>query len=527
VTAVSGSAAVATAAVAQPGHTNGKGIGACVRRSHKGASSALLGAVELRPVGGFGAGWVVGRCGRCRSRLRVRPGVCAGRRRGSGLALAENVIRAGQMSVLGGMSDSERQHVQARVRAAMDAQVINEGVSPGRPGAVQVRRRRRWAASNPRKAAEGYRLRVLTVEDETAAAVQRIFAEDLDGIGDRAIANGLNRDGIACPSANRPEQNRHRQADGWQGSTVRAILDNPRYTGYASFGRWTKHETLLDPDDAAPATWSGSGVRLLIGSCGPGCRHIRRLCQWRRSRQPNYSGGQSPRVVWRRLGRLNVVAGLQLGHICCEGWFGAGSVIGRCRARRSAAVRTTGARSGPRRRARRRGPDHPKTVNLREDLVVERINGWLGRVFHPDNVDETVATLLGAQPTESSRGPREAAKQRLADAEARVRRYQAAIGAGVDPAALVEVMNQAQAERTAARVEVDRAPDETEVSRADVYAMIETLGDIGAVIKDAKPAGPARLYRKLDLQMVYNAEEQAVYVTSCSRVGNECVRGGT
>ena len=31
------------------------------------------------------------------------------------------------MSVLGGMSESERQHIQARVRAAMDAQVLNEG----------------------------------------------------------------------------------------------------------------------------------------------------------------------------------------------------------------------------------------------------------------------------------------------------------------------------------------------------------------------------------------------------------------
>jgi hypothetical protein len=28
-------------------------------------------------------------------------------------------------------------------------------------------------------------------------------------------------------------------------------LENPRYTGYAFFGRWTKHETLLDPDDVA------------------------------------------------------------------------------------------------------------------------------------------------------------------------------------------------------------------------------------------------------------------------------------
>ena len=35
------------------------------------------------------------------------------------------------MSVLGGMSESERQHVQARVRAAKDAQVVNEGRHQG------------------------------------------------------------------------------------------------------------------------------------------------------------------------------------------------------------------------------------------------------------------------------------------------------------------------------------------------------------------------------------------------------------
>lgn len=97
---------------------------------------------------------------------------------------------------------------------------------------------------NPRKAAEGYRLRVLAVDEPTAEVVRRIFAQYLDGNGDRAIANGLNRDGIPCPSARRPDQNRHRLADGWQGSTVRSILENPRYTGYAFFGRWTKHETL-------------------------------------------------------------------------------------------------------------------------------------------------------------------------------------------------------------------------------------------------------------------------------------------
>jgi hypothetical protein len=54
---------------------------------------------------------------------------------------------------------------------------------------------------NPRKAAEGFRLRVLALDEAQAAVVHRIFAEYLDGRGDRAIAAGLNQDGIPCPSA--------------------------------------------------------------------------------------------------------------------------------------------------------------------------------------------------------------------------------------------------------------------------------------------------------------------------------------
>jgi len=76
-----------------------------------------------------------------------------------------------------------------------------------------------------------------------------VFHEYLGRHGDRAIAAGLNRDGIPCPSAHRRDQNKHRFVDGWQGSAVRAILENPRYTGYAVFGWWSKHDTLLDPDD--------------------------------------------------------------------------------------------------------------------------------------------------------------------------------------------------------------------------------------------------------------------------------------
>ncbi|MBK0869888.1 recombinase family protein [Saccharopolyspora sp. HNM0986] len=71
---------------------------------------------------------------------------------------------------------------------------------------------------------------------------------------------------VPCPSARPPEQNRHRLADGWQGSTVRALLENPRYTGYAFFGRWTRQEMLIDPDDVAAEVRSASADRVSTAS---------------------------------------------------------------------------------------------------------------------------------------------------------------------------------------------------------------------------------------------------------------------
>jgi DNA invertase Pin-like site-specific DNA recombinase len=80
------------------------------------------------------------------------------------------------------MSESERQHVQARVRAAMDAQVVNEGRHQGGRAPYGYKVVDGGRHPNPRKAAEGYRLRVLAVDDPAAEVVRRIFAEYLDGL---------------------------------------------------------------------------------------------------------------------------------------------------------------------------------------------------------------------------------------------------------------------------------------------------------------------------------------------------------
>lgn len=122
--------------------------------------------------------------------------------------------------------------------------------------------------------------------------------------------------------------------------------------------------------------------------------------------------------------------------------------------------------------------DHPRRVNLREADVLEPLNGWIGRLFDRDNVDRTVAALVASQD-----------------------------GAGRTPAG--------------------REAMKTRLAEAEVYAMIDSLDDVGAVLSDARPESLSRLYRDLRLELRYEPHERAVVVTASPRVVNECVRGGT
>jgi hypothetical protein len=119
--------------------------------------------------------------------------------------------------------------------------------------------------------------------------------------------------------------------------------------------------------------------------------------------------------------------------------------------------------------------------------VIEGLNTWLGRLFAYENVVQTVAALVESQGGASVSSAHDAAKKRLDAAEAKLRRLRAAIEAGVEPAALVEAINDAQAQRAAARTELERAPERTTADVAEVYARIDSLSDRGRALNSASP----------------------------------------
>jgi DNA invertase Pin-like site-specific DNA recombinase len=423
------------------------------------------------------------------------------------------------MSVLGGMSESERQHVQARVRAAMDAQVLNEGRHQGGRAPYGYAVVDGGPHPNPSRAAEGFRLRILAIDD-TAEVVRRIFAEYLDGKGDRAIAYSLNRDGIPCPSAHHPEQNRHRRADGWQGSTVRAILDNPRYTGYAIFGRYTRNETLLDPEDVAAghvSRFRRSSPDRIVRSrqqAHPAIVSVEEFTQAQLMRRTRAAGGKRGIAKLERTRTQGTRPYLLRGMVRC-------AVCGR--RMHGATVRQT--EHYYRCLARTLAPgspwleDHPRTVNLRETAVLPPLNDWLARLFAPENVDKTVASLLDHQDQPGrKRATYESLKKRVTDAEARLRKFQDAIAAGVDPTALVAPINEAQTERAAAQAQLDNTPAPKAIKDGELYAMIDSLGDVGAALTARRPERLSSIYSKLGLEVQYHPGERSSIVTVAPRV---------
>lgn len=107
--------------------------------------------------------------------------------------------------------------------------------------------------------------------------------------------------------------------------------------------------------------------------------------------------------------------------------------------------------------------------------MLDELNGWIGNLFARENIGSTVKALVASQGGERKASARQAVEKRAAEAEARLRRLQAAIEAGADPAALVDALNSAQEQRAAARAELEGRPAPNALGEAEAHAMVDSF----------------------------------------------------
>ncbi|WP_326809417.1 recombinase family protein [Streptomyces sp. NBC_01775] len=422
------------------------------------------------------------------------------------------------MSVFGGMSKGERNRIKVRVHTAMSAQAQIEGRYLGGRPPYGYLLADAGPHPNPAKAADGKRLHKLAPDPVAAPAVRRIFREYLRGSGMYAIAEGLTRDGILCPSAHDRARNPHRDGHAWSKGAVRTILMNPRYTGHQVWNKQHKKEILLDIDDVTlghrtQLTWNSHDK--WIWSAEPAHEPLVPMAdfqaaQAQQERRRNIAG------VERMVGptkRSYALRGLLRCGQCdrkMQGNYNNGLPNYRCRY--------------PAEYARSASLPHPLTVYVREGALLPALDAWIARTFAPGRLKQTLQALHQAQSmTTPAPGPAlEVARRTLADCDRRIDRYRAAIDAGTNPALVTEWINKATADRNAAQRQIAAVTATTAtptkiprpLTEEQIAQVIKDLGNLADRLQQAAPERKAPLYAAFGLSLTYDHSKRAVTVES-------------
>jgi hypothetical protein len=100
----------------------------------------------------------------------------------------------------------------------------------------------------------------------------------------------------------------------------------------------------------------------------------------------------------------------------------------------------------------------------------------------------------------------------IAECDHKLRRYRAALEAGADPTVVAAWIAAATSERGHAQAELDRhgkrRPATHRLTRDQIAALVATVGDALAVLRDADPADKAEVYRQLGLRLTYHPEHE-------------------
>jgi site-specific DNA recombinase len=426
------------------------------------------------------------------------------------------------MSVFGGMSKGERNRTKIRVRAAMAAQAKDEGRFLGGRPPYGYLIADAGPHPNPAKAADGKRAHRLDLDPEAAAVVRRIFAEFIAGHGFYAIAEGLTRDSIPSPSAHDPARNRHRCGVAWNKFAVRAILTNPRYTGHQVWSKQRKDEVLIDVEDVAQGhvtklRWNESGKWVWSAKIvQPPIIDRETFDQVQTmisGRATKHAGHKPHRRQHSYELRGCIWCGL-CGRRMQSHWVN-GAPYYRCRFAAEYALANR--------------VDHPLNVNLREDAVVGHVDQWLAREFAPHRLTQTIRDLAAADQTDAfEASEREQAARKIAECDAKLAQYRAALDAGASPVTVAGWIAETEAERASYEAGMRKAGPRPRMSEAEITAIVDKLADIARVRHDADPDDKAEIFRQLGLKLTYHPGRQLVKAQVEGPYWySDSVRGGT
>lgn len=399
------------------------------------------------------------------------------------------------MSLFGGLSKAERRRLQTRTRNAVLAHGAAGRWLGGRPNYGYRLVDTDTPHPQRQKAIAGIHLRTLIPDPDTAPIVRRIFELFDEGIGYRAIANILEREGLRSPGEIGPQ--RHpRSAGVWGGSVVRAILTNPRYLGHQVVGRQRRRDELVEPTNPAAGTASRQHWQMpedWVTSDEPSWPALVDHDLWERvnARITNTRGPGRRRP--RSAPGQYLLAGILRCATCGRAMHGAtmkNKPYYRCDALRGDYADT----------------GHPRSTAIREERILAVVDEWLGTIADPAHREQTIAAVLDADAQQDCE-PAEirSARRDITRLEVELDRVLAAIRAGMDPELAASTTRKIQAELGDARYGVEQwertQHHEPRLTADEIALALDHAGSLAQMLTGAEREPRARLYRTLGLEL--------------------------
>ncbi|MBO3736548.1 hypothetical protein [Actinoplanes flavus] len=171
---------------------------------------------------------------------------------------------------------------------------------------------------------------------------------------------------------------------------------------------------------------------------------------------------------------------------------------------------------------------------LREDTITEPVDRFLRDELAGDTLTATLRGLADAhyraelarhQGADQSRYLR----QTIEGCDNRIKRYRAALDAGGDPTLIASWISETSAERdnATAALRLSEAPPQ-QINEGQTAAIVDGLGSLLTVLRDADPRDKAELHSRIGLRMTYRPGLETliaeVSTPASSRVFDWCPR---
>jgi site-specific DNA recombinase len=361
----------------------------------------------------------------------------------------------------------------------------------------------------PMKAAQGRTKTLLVLDPPRDRAIADIFTwRTVDKLGVNTIVHRLNADLSAYP-----------KPGGWTVSTVTAILANPKYTGYQVFGRRRRipggRRRRFRPAPQTDWLWSPQPVHPAIitrqvweAAQQAGAEHASASDDTDGSAQPN--------------ARRTYVLRSRIRHRDCNRRMKGNPTYPYPGHPATVYYTCTHDPANPRHAAAR--PDHPRTVKVREDALLEVIAQFLDqRVFGPDRAAHLAATLPANLAEDTARRERQAGELRK-----QLRKIDASENAHAREIEHLANLPQDAPAVTALRTRIITRFGELEAERTEITkqlnaltqapaflqdpTLLDRLPVLAGILTDAPQRLQAQLFAALDLQLIYKKDTHQVTI---------------